>query len=126
MASARALESSVFPTPVGPKNRKEPMGRLGSFRPTRPRRIALETAVTASSCPTTRSWRMDSSFRSRSDSSSASFLTGIRVHPDTTSAISPSPTTSFRDNFSFSHLWRSFSIFSRFFSCFFLISPAFS
>ena len=36
MASARALDSSVFPTPVGPRNRKEPMGRLGSFNPTRP------------------------------------------------------------------------------------------
>ena len=27
--SARALASSVLPTPVGPKNRKEPMGLLG-------------------------------------------------------------------------------------------------
>ena len=53
--SASALESSVFPTPVGPRNRKEPIGRRGSLRPTRPRRMALETAVTASSWPTTRS-----------------------------------------------------------------------
>ena len=28
--SASALASSVLPTPVGPRNRKEPMGRLGS------------------------------------------------------------------------------------------------
>ena len=33
----------------GTQNRKEPMGRLGSFRPTRLRRMALATAVTASS-----------------------------------------------------------------------------
>ena len=32
-ASANALASSVFPTPVGPKNRNEPMGRLGSCIP---------------------------------------------------------------------------------------------
>ena len=54
MASARDLHSSVLPTPVGPRNRKEPVGRLGSFSPTRPRRMARATAFTASSWPTTR------------------------------------------------------------------------
>src|ERR1700723_1486395 len=34
-ASARA--SSVFPTPVGPRNRKLPIGRFGSFKPPRAR-----------------------------------------------------------------------------------------
>src|SRR2546421_205432 len=34
-ASARA--SSVLPTPVGPRNRNEPMGRRGSLRPARAR-----------------------------------------------------------------------------------------
>ena len=29
MASARALHSSVLPTPVGPRKMKEPMGRFG-------------------------------------------------------------------------------------------------
>ena len=66
IASESALESSVFPTPVGPRNRNEPIGRFGSLSPTRPRRIARATADTASSCPTTRSCRMDSSFNSRS------------------------------------------------------------
>ena len=47
-ASARA--SSVLPTPVGPRNRKEPIGRFGSDRPARPRRTALATASMASSC----------------------------------------------------------------------------
>ena len=30
---ASALESSVLPTPVGPRNRKLAMGRFGSLRP---------------------------------------------------------------------------------------------
>jgi hypothetical protein len=30
---ASALHSSVLPTPVGPRNRKEPVGRFGSLRP---------------------------------------------------------------------------------------------
>ena len=126
MASARVLDSSVLPTPVGPKNRKEPMGRLGSLRPTRPLRMALETAVTASSWPTTRPWRMPSRLRRRSDSSSASFCTGILVQPDTTAAISFSPTTSFLVSRSDCHLFWIWVIFSRSFCCFFLISPAFS
>src|SRR3989304_4540116 len=54
-ASARA--SSVLPTPVGPRKRKEPIGRLGSFSPARARRMASATAPTASSWPTTRSCR---------------------------------------------------------------------
>ena len=126
IASARALESSVFPTPVGPRNKKEPMGRLGSFNPTRPLRMAFDTAVTASSCPTTRSWRIPSRFLRRSDSSSASFFTGILVQPATTSAISFSLTISLRVSFSFCHFSKRAAIFSLSFSCFFLISPAFS
>ena len=39
--SASVLASSVFPTPVGPRNRKLPTGRFGSPRPARPRRTAL-------------------------------------------------------------------------------------
>ena len=45
---------SVLPTPVGPRKRNDPIGRLGSFNPTRPLRTALATADTASSCPITR------------------------------------------------------------------------
>ena len=44
-ASARALASSVLPTPVGPRNRKEPMGRLGSWMPARLRRMASQTRL---------------------------------------------------------------------------------
>ena len=53
-ASARVLASSVLPTPVGPRNRKEPMGRSGSAMPARERRMASDTRRTASSWPTTR------------------------------------------------------------------------
>src|SRR5690606_39782983 len=52
--SASALHSSVLPTPVGPRNRNEPIGRFGSDRPARERRTASDTARMASSWPTTR------------------------------------------------------------------------
>ena len=52
-ASARVLASSVFPTPVGPKNMNDPIGLLGSFMPLLARRTASATNCTASSCPTT-------------------------------------------------------------------------
>ena len=46
-ASARA--SSVLPTPVGPEKTNDPIGRLGSLRPARLRRMAREMTVIASS-----------------------------------------------------------------------------
>ena len=46
---ANALVNSVLPTPVGPKNRKEPIGWFGSASPALERRIALDTDITASS-----------------------------------------------------------------------------
>src|SRR5437763_10880715 len=46
--SASALVSSVLPTPVGPRNRNEPIGRLGSCRPARARRTALDKIGRAS------------------------------------------------------------------------------
>ena len=45
--SASVLASSVLPTPVGPRNRKDPVGRSGSEMPARDRRTASETAATA-------------------------------------------------------------------------------
>ena len=52
---ASAFDSSVLPTPVGPRNRNDPIGRFGSCNPARARRTAFETArTTASSWPTTR------------------------------------------------------------------------
>ena len=58
--SASALVSSVLPTPVGPRNRNEPIGRFGSCNPARARRIAFDTATTASSWPITRRRRFSS------------------------------------------------------------------
>ena len=52
--SASALVSSVLPTPVGPRNMNEPIGRFGSCKPARERRTAVATACTASAWPTTR------------------------------------------------------------------------
>ncbi len=98
-ASARALDSSVLPTPVGPRNRNDPIGRLGSLRPTRPLLIAFATAVTASSWPITLWCSTFSSLLSLALSDSASFWTGIFVHCDTTSAISSSITATFRSAF---------------------------
>src|SRR5438132_959594 len=45
MNSARARASSVLPTPVGPRNTNEPIGRFGSCRPVRARRNALESLL---------------------------------------------------------------------------------
>ena len=42
--SASDLASSVLPVPVGPRNRNEPVGRLGSEMPARERRTASLTA----------------------------------------------------------------------------------
>ena len=124
IASASAFESSVLPTPVGPKNRNEPIGLLGSLSPTLPLRIALATAVTASSCPITLLCRVSSSFIRRSDSACAILCTGIFVHVDTTEAISSSSTIRLFSLMLSCHCFVIFSSCSFFFNCFFLISPA--
>ena len=88
MKRARALVSSVLPTPVGPRNMNEPIGRRGSFNPARARRTALEIAWMASSCPMMRFCRSPSICSNRSDSAWAICITGTPVHIATTSAIS--------------------------------------
>ena len=92
MNSARALASSVFPTPVGPRKMNEPIGRFGSLRPARARRTAFETISIASCWPMTRPWRASSMWSRRSDSSAAIRVTGMPVHIATTWAISSSST----------------------------------
>ena len=52
--SASAWPARSCATPVGPRNRNEPVGRLGSATPARVRRTASETACTALRCPITR------------------------------------------------------------------------
>ncbi len=73
----------------------EPIGRLGSFKPALARRTAFETALTASSWPIRREWRISSSFNSRSVSVSASLETGTPVQLDTTFPISSTVTSLF-------------------------------
>ncbi len=50
---ARALAVSVFPTPVGPKNKNEPMGFSADWIPALARRIVRAIALKAASCPIT-------------------------------------------------------------------------
>ncbi len=92
--SASALASSVLPTPVGPRNRKDPVGRSGSAMPARLRRTASETACTARCCPIR---RLPSSSSIRSSllvSASSSRPAGMPVHDEITSAMSSAPTSS--------------------------------
>ena len=89
---AKVLHNSVLPTPVGPKNRNEPLGRFGSAKPARERRTALATAATASDWPITRLCNSLSMRNNFSRSPSSIFEIGMPVHFDTTSAISSSVT----------------------------------
>ena len=86
--SASALDSSVLPTPGGPRKMKLPAGRLGSFKPARLRRMAFDNAVTASSWPMTRSCSTPSMRSSFSVSASVRLDTGTPVVMETTSAMS--------------------------------------
>ena len=89
---AKVLQSSVLPTPVGPKNKNEPIGLFGSDKPARLRRIAFATASTASFCPITRLCKTSSIRKSFSFSPSIIFETGMPVALESTSAISSSVT----------------------------------
>mmetsp|Transcript_39172 Transcript_39172/g.91814 ORF Transcript_39172/g.91814 Transcript_39172/m.91814 type:complete len:254 (+) Transcript_39172:747-1508(+) len=94
-ASANALQSSVFPTPVGPQKMKDAMGLLGFCSPARARRTAFAMATTASSWPITRLCSVSSRWTSRTDSSAVTFSTGTFVQADTTAATSFSVTVGF-------------------------------
>ena len=93
---ASAFASSVLPTPVGPRKRKEPTGLSGSLIPALERSIASDTLVTASSCPITLSWSIPSILRSFSLSPCISLVIGIPVQRPTILDISSSPTWSRR------------------------------
>mmetsp|Transcript_11253 Transcript_11253/g.33790 ORF Transcript_11253/g.33790 Transcript_11253/m.33790 type:complete len:253 (+) Transcript_11253:1177-1935(+) len=93
--AASALHSSVFPTPVGPRKRKEEPLWLAA-RPARLRSTASATMSTARFWPTTRlcsASRSDSSF---SRSVCCSRVTGMPVQRATTLAISSGDTISDR------------------------------
>ena len=93
-SAASALASSVLPTPVGPRNRNEPVGRSGSEMPARARRTASDTARTASAWPTRRSPSAASMRSSLPVSPSSIRPAGMPVHADTTAAMSSGPTCS--------------------------------
>ena len=92
--SASARDSSVLPTPVGPRKMKEPIGRFSSCKPARARLTAFETATIASCCPMTRWMSRSSSLTSFSRSPSCKRETGMWVQLETTSAMSSSVTSS--------------------------------
>ena len=85
--AAKVRANSVLPTPVGPRNMNEPIGRFGSCNPARARLTAVETARTASACPITRLPSSSSMRSSLSFSPSSIFSTGMPVHRDTTPAM---------------------------------------
>ena len=91
LASARA--SSVLPTPVGPEKMNEPIGRLGSLSPARERRMARDTALMASSWPTTDACSSSSIRMSRAVSASCSRVTGMPVQRETMKAMFSSSIT---------------------------------
>ena len=77
----------VLPTPVGPRNRNEPIGLRGSFKAARERRRARAITLVASSCPTTLLRRISSSFKSFLLSLSSMRASGMPVHDETTANI---------------------------------------
>jgi hypothetical protein len=78
-----------------PRKMKLPIGRLGSLRPARERRMALATTVSAASWPTTRSRSRVSISTSFFTSPSSMRETGMPVHLLTMPAMSSSSTSSF-------------------------------
>ncbi len=123
---ARALASSVLPTPVGPAKMNEPAGRFGSLSPTRARRMERLSADTASSCPMMRLWSSDSMLISFLDSACVSLNTGMPVVCEITSAMTSSSTTIFTSDSPSRHA-DSFSLRSASsFSCLSRSSAAFS
>ena len=89
--SASVRASSVLPTPEGPRKMNEPVGRFGSLRPARERRIAFEIVSIAACWPMTRLCSSSSIRISFWVSASVSLKTGMPVHIETMSAISSSP-----------------------------------
>lgn len=88
------MATCVFPTPVGPRNRNEPIGLELADKPARDRRMALATALIAASWPITCAFKRSSNPNTRSRFPWFSFETGIPVYRETTIAIYPGPTKS--------------------------------
>mmetsp|Transcript_1043 Transcript_1043/g.3424 ORF Transcript_1043/g.3424 Transcript_1043/m.3424 type:complete len:338 (+) Transcript_1043:653-1666(+) len=93
--SANALTSSVLPTPVGPANKSDAIGRSALFKPHRARRIARVTAPTASAWPTTSFERVPAMLVNTPDSCCVIFCTGTPDQQLAMCSISETPTTRF-------------------------------
>mmetsp|Transcript_59254 Transcript_59254/g.144871 ORF Transcript_59254/g.144871 Transcript_59254/m.144871 type:complete len:276 (-) Transcript_59254:1770-2597(-) len=94
MNSDNALHNSVFPTPVGPRKIRLPMGLLGSLSPALDLWTACVTTSIASSCPTTRCLKLSPILRIRLRSLSNNLPGGMPVQVATTAAISSATTSS--------------------------------
>ena len=92
---ANAFVNSVLPTPVGPANIIDAIGRFSFANPHLALRRDRATACTATSCPITDFVSFLSISCKMTDSSDVIFVTGMRVHAVATSAISFSVTIRF-------------------------------
>jgi len=92
---ARALHNWVFPTPVGPKKKKDPSGLLWVWSPARQTRTVLLIADRASGCPTTCLQSSCSIFNNLSFSPTIKLATGIPVDLETIVAMSSAHTALF-------------------------------
>ena len=120
--SARVRARNVLPTPVGPRNTNEPIGRRGSFKSARDRRNALLMAVTASSWPMTRCFMSLSIISSFCVSSCSIRWSGTPVTFEMMYIMSSAVTTTSLSSRSSRHLFRMASSFS--FVCFSLSRSA--
>ena len=93
MFSASFFARYVFPTPVGPRNMKAPMGWLGSLSPILLRWMAFTTFSIALSCATTSPLSVSPILRRRALSVSVILSAGIPAITDTTLATSSSVTS---------------------------------
>ena len=103
-SSASFFASSVLPTPVGPRKRKQPVGFPSRESPSRERRMALLTASMAADCPTTFSLSRCGSWIKRSRSEVLRRSIGMPVQLLTTWQMSFAVTSSLsiRESFCFS------------------------
>ena len=77
--SDNCFDISVFPTPVGPVNKNEPIVLLSSLRPTRDNFIALANVSTAKSWPKITLFKFSSKFLRSFLSETVIFCSGIFV-----------------------------------------------
>ena len=91
--SASVLATSVFPTPVGPRNTNEPSGRRAEDRPVRDRRMADAITEMASSWPMTFLCSSSSMRSSFCDSLCTMRASGMPVMSEMTCWMSSTSTT---------------------------------